>query len=116
MEGAVGADDVSAGGGIVGSGVGDGEADGRTSRPADDRGTRANANPRVRTDAVSALALTVAERKAYRMGVLAAGAIFVDALDGECACRERVENLRIAIAGRSVECEAPEFWPTRGGE
>jgi hypothetical protein len=47
------------------------------------------------------------------MGVLAAGAIFIDAV--ECApCRERVENLRIAIAGRSVACEAPTHWPERG--
>lgn len=49
------------------------------------------------------------------MGALAAGAIFIDA--AACLrCRERIENLRIAIAGRSIECEAPEFWPTRGGE
>jgi hypothetical protein len=50
------------------------------------------------------------------MGVLAAGAIYADACDDKCGCRERVENLRIAIAGRSVACEAPECWPTRGGE
>jgi hypothetical protein len=48
------------------------------------------------------------------MGVLAAGAIFADAA---CAkCRPRVENLRIAIAARSVACEPPEFWPQRGGK
>ena len=47
------------------------------------------------------------------MGALAAGAIFIDA--AKCRlCRRDMENLRIAIAGRSVECEAPEFWPTRG--
>lgn len=58
--------------------------------------------------------LTDTELKAYRMGVLAAGAIYIDAVD--CAgCRERVENVRIAIAGRSVRCEGPEFWPSRGG-
>lgn len=49
------------------------------------------------------------------MGVLAAGGVFADAAKYACGCRERVENLRIAIAGRSVECEAPKEWPQRGG-
>lgn len=47
------------------------------------------------------------------MGVLAAGAIYADAMCERC--KPRVGNLRIAIAARSVACEAPEFWPTRGG-
>lgn len=64
-------------------------------------------------EVVGPAALTEHERRAFRMGVLAAGAIFIDAV--KCAsCRERVENLRIAIAGRLVPCDAPEFWPERG--
>lgn len=59
--------------------------------------------------------LTERERQAYRMGVLAAGAIYADAVSRP-ADRRCVENLRIAIAGRLVPCEAPERWPTRGDE
>jgi hypothetical protein len=55
---------------------------------------------------------TESERTAFRMGVLAAGAVYADAVD-EC-CRERAQNLRIAIAGRLVDCDAPAFWPDRG--
>lgn len=50
------------------------------------------------------------------MGVLAAGAIYIDALDYGCACRERTENLRIAIAAHGVACDAPVEWPQRGGK
>lgn len=57
--------------------------------------------------------LTDGERRAFRIGVLAAGAIYIDAI-ANAADRERVENLRIAIAARGVACDAPEFWPTRG--
>lgn len=58
-------------------------------------------------------AWTARERKAFRIGALAAGAIFIDAT--ACArCRARAENLRIAIAAHGVECEPPEFWPQRG--
>jgi hypothetical protein len=68
----------------------------------------------VRAEALSPLALTDAEKKAFRMGALAAGAIYADAVSRPCGCARKLENLRIAIAGRSVECDAPEFWPERG--
>jgi hypothetical protein len=48
------------------------------------------------------------------MGLLAAGAVFIPACEESCGCRERVENLRIAIAARGVEIPEPEFWPERG--
>jgi hypothetical protein len=76
-------------------------------------GHRLAGAPGAAESSAAPVALTDGERRAYRMGVLAAGGIFADAA---CAkCKPRVENLRIAIAGRSVECEAPEFWPARGG-
>lgn len=59
--------------------------------------------------------LTEGERKAFRMGVLAAGGIYIDASRFGCGCRQRLENLRISIAARGVECEAPGVWPVRGG-
>ena len=57
--------------------------------------------------------LTDGEQKAFRMGALAAGAIFIDATRERCGCHARVENLRIAIAARGVDLRAPEFWPER---
>lgn len=70
----------------------------------------------MRAEALSPLALTDAEKRAYRMGVLAAGAIYADAASRPCGCTRKIENLRIAIGARSVACDAPEFWPERGGE
>ena len=58
--------------------------------------------------------LTEGERRAFRMGALAAGAIFIPACESPCGCRARVENLRIAIAARGVECDAPSHWPEWG--
>lgn len=105
------ATDVRSGGEADGSDAGDDRGNGTPSRSAGRRGAREKADTRVRVAALSA-ALTAGESKAYRMGVLAAGAIYADAAD--LCCRERIENLRIAIAGRSVACEAPTHWPTRG--
>lgn len=68
----------------------------------------------MRVEALAPAPLTDGERKAFRMGALAAGAVYIDAIRCE-RCRERVSNLRIAIAAKSVECEAPGFWPQRGG-
>lgn len=67
------------------------------------------------TTTTELVALTDGERRAFRMGVLAAGGVFISACEAPCGCRERVENLRISIAGRAIECEPPEFWPTGGG-
>ena len=72
---------------------------------------------RSRVEALSPIALTPFEKKAFRMGVLAAGAIYMDAvsLDRACGCKTRLERLRIAIAARGITIEPPEFWPERGG-
>jgi hypothetical protein len=49
------------------------------------------------------------------MGVLAGGAIYLESAKYACGCRPRLENLRISIAARRIECEPPKFWPQRGG-
>jgi hypothetical protein len=46
------------------------------------------------------------------MGVLAASGFYIDVACERC--RSRLQNVRIGIAALGVECEAPEFWPTRG--
>ncbi len=116
LEGAARADDLSAGSEAVGN-VGRGESrEGEAGSSHLDRGARAAGDSRLRAEAFSPIALTDGERRAFRMGALAAGAIYIDAVGTtRCACRSRVENLRIAIAAHGVECEAPEFWPQRGG-
>lgn len=81
-----------------------------------------NQNSAAASDAAAAKAapapifLTAGERKAFRMGVLRGvevAADFVRVGDGVVA--ERMELCRIAIAARGIDCEAPQFWPQRGG-
>ncbi len=50
--------------------------------------------------------LTPGERKAYRVGFL----------DGVERARRHLDELRIRIAARSIHCEPPSSWSTRGSE
>lgn len=60
--------------------------------------------------------LTPKERIAYRMGVSHGLVLAANALrPGGARLASRLENLRIAIAARSIDCEPPAHWPTRGG-
>ncbi len=63
-----------------------------------------------------AQALTVAEKKAFLMGVLRGVEVAADFVRvKDKALAERIELCRIAIAARSVDVRAPAFWPQRGG-
>jgi hypothetical protein len=54
------------------------------------------------------------------MGVLDSAPIYIAALEAKGFARNSVairtiENTRIAIAARSIDCEPPKEWPQRGG-
>lgn len=120
--------DESNASGHPGPGVGEAvqqQGEGGSSAEALSAGGQAASGHRLAGAALGPTALTDGERKAFRMGVLAAGAVYADAACAgghnprtpyKCGCYERLQNVRIAIAARGIDCEAPEFWPTRGEE
>lgn len=115
LEGAARADDVSAGSEAVGGLKSDAGVDGGETSAVHHRNEGRETDSCVRVDALSPVALTQQERIAYRMGVSHGLVLAANALPpGDAELAGRLENLRIAIAARSVDCQPPEFWPERG--
>lgn len=80
-----------------------------SSRPQTDRGVaraKVEAGPTV---------LTLGERKAWRMGVMHGLDLAARGHAWNSVVRTAIDELRLRVAARSIDCEAPSCWPQRGG-